>query len=112
MLVDFNNFSSILLLLVTHLIGFVGVSLSIDYSISWSKNSLNYLAEIKSFDKGNKRSLFDAIEKGVNLRECISRIFQDHYHGGLMKLVVIGGGETYFYSLVAGIPFVLTTTSG
>ncbi|KAI4373362.1 hypothetical protein MLD38_011493 [Melastoma candidum] len=40
---------------------------------------------------GNKRSLADAIEKGINLRECLLKNFQDHYHGGVMKLVVIGG---------------------
>ncbi|KAI4368936.1 hypothetical protein MLD38_017436 [Melastoma candidum] len=40
---------------------------------------------------GNKRSLADAIEKGVDLRECLLKIFQDQYHGGVMKLVVIGG---------------------
>ncbi|KAF3454806.1 hypothetical protein FNV43_RR05254 [Rhamnella rubrinervis] len=40
---------------------------------------------------GNKKSLVDAMEKGVNLREQILKLYNDYYHGGLMKLVVIGG---------------------
>ncbi|BFG33740.1 hypothetical protein CerSpe_200140 [Prunus speciosa] len=40
---------------------------------------------------GNKKSLVDAMEKGINLREQILKLYRDYYHGGLMKLVVIGG---------------------
>ncbi|KAJ7964315.1 Insulin-degrading enzyme [Quillaja saponaria] len=40
---------------------------------------------------GNKKSLVEAMEKGINLREQILRLYKDYYHGGLMKLVVIGG---------------------
>ncbi|KAL5757085.1 hypothetical protein ACOSQ2_021831 [Xanthoceras sorbifolium] len=40
---------------------------------------------------GNKKSLFDAMEKGIDLREQILKLYRDFYHGGLMKLVVIGG---------------------
>ncbi|XP_021909698.1 nardilysin-like, partial [Carica papaya] len=40
---------------------------------------------------GNKKSLVDAMEKGINLREHIMKLYKDHYHGGSMKLVVIGG---------------------
>ncbi|KAL6967811.1 nardilysin [Sarracenia purpurea var. burkii] len=40
---------------------------------------------------GNKKSLVDAMEKGINLREQILRLYSDNYIGGLMKLVVIGG---------------------
>ncbi|KAJ4719217.1 Insulin-degrading enzyme [Melia azedarach] len=40
---------------------------------------------------GNKKSLVDAMEKGINLREQILKFYRDYYHGGLMKLVVIGG---------------------
>ncbi|XP_040991889.1 nardilysin-like [Juglans microcarpa x Juglans regia] len=40
---------------------------------------------------GNKKSLVDAMEKGIDLREQILKLYRDHYHGGLMKLVVIGG---------------------
>ncbi|XP_048324467.2 nardilysin-like isoform X1 [Ziziphus jujuba] len=40
---------------------------------------------------GNKKSLVDAMEKGINLREQILNLFKEYYHGGLMKLVVIGG---------------------
>ncbi|KAK4274917.1 hypothetical protein QN277_018076 [Acacia crassicarpa] len=40
---------------------------------------------------GNKKSLVDAMENGINLREQILKLFMDYYHGGLMKLAVIGG---------------------
>ncbi|GKV20787.1 hypothetical protein SLEP1_g30857 [Rubroshorea leprosula] len=40
---------------------------------------------------GNKKSLADAVEKGIDLRERILKLYNDYYHGGLMKLVVIGG---------------------
>ncbi|PQM40259.1 nardilysin-like [Prunus yedoensis var. nudiflora] len=40
---------------------------------------------------GNKKSLVDAMENGINLRERILKLYRDYYHGGLMKLVVIGG---------------------
>ncbi|PIA31419.1 hypothetical protein AQUCO_04900014v1 [Aquilegia coerulea] len=40
---------------------------------------------------GNKKSLVDDIEKGINLREQILKLYNENYHGGLMKLVVIGG---------------------
>ncbi|KAM7259044.1 hypothetical protein ACFE04_014785 [Oxalis oulophora] len=43
------------------------------------------------FSWGNKKSLVDAMEKGVNLREQILKMYKEYYHGGLMKLVVIGG---------------------
>uniref|UniRef100_A0A6M2EQF5 Peptidase M16 N-terminal domain-containing protein n=1 Tax=Populus davidiana TaxID=266767 RepID=A0A6M2EQF5_9ROSI len=43
------------------------------------------------FSWGNKKSLVDAMEKGLNLREHILKLYRDYYHGGLMKLVVIGG---------------------
>jgi len=47
--------------------------------------------------EGNKKSLVDAMEKGINLREQILKLYGDYYHGGLMKLVVIGGGEVLFH---------------
>ncbi|KAL0389128.1 UNVERIFIED_CONTAM: Nardilysin-like [Sesamum calycinum] len=40
---------------------------------------------------GNKKSLSDAMEKGINLRDRILKLYNDHYYGGSMKLVVIGG---------------------
>ncbi|XP_078435815.1 insulinase (Peptidase family M16) family protein [Wolffia australiana] len=40
---------------------------------------------------GNKKSLVDAVENGVNLREEILHLYKENYHGGVMKLVVIGG---------------------
>lgn len=45
--------------------------------------------------EGNKKSLIDAMEKGINLREQILNLYKDNYRGGLMKLVVIGGGEVF-----------------
>ena len=33
------------------------------------------------------------MENGVVLRECIVKLYKEYYHGGLMKLVVIGGGK-------------------
>ena len=52
--------------------------------------------------EGNKKSLVDAMEKGINLREQILKLYKDYYHGGLMKLVIIGGGEDLFLYLVYG----------
>ncbi|XP_057953275.1 nardilysin-like isoform X2 [Malania oleifera] len=46
---------------------------------------------LNRFFWGNKKSLVDAMEKGINLREQILKLYKDNYHGGLMKLVVIGG---------------------
>ncbi|KAL2333066.1 hypothetical protein Fmac_014279 [Flemingia macrophylla] len=46
---------------------------------------------LNRFFWGNKKSLVDAMEKGINLREQILKLYKDYYHGGLMKLVVIGG---------------------
>ncbi|CAH8391672.1 unnamed protein product [Eruca vesicaria subsp. sativa] len=43
------------------------------------------------FAWGNKKSLSGAVENGVDLRECIVKLYKEYYHGGLMKLVVIGG---------------------
>ncbi|KAF3492688.1 hypothetical protein DY000_02058133 [Brassica cretica] len=43
------------------------------------------------FSWGNKKSLCGAMENGVDLRECIVKLYKEYYHGGLMKLVVIGG---------------------
>ncbi|KAK9727334.1 hypothetical protein RND81_05G274200 [Saponaria officinalis] len=40
---------------------------------------------------GNKKSLMKAMEKGVDLRAKILKMFEDNYCGGVMKLVVIGG---------------------
>lgn len=40
---------------------------------------------------GNKKSLVDAMEKGIDLRKQILNLYKDYYHGGLMRLVVIGG---------------------
>ncbi|KAL3530974.1 hypothetical protein ACH5RR_010296 [Cinchona calisaya] len=40
---------------------------------------------------GNKKSLVDAMENGINLREQILNLYSDNYKAGAMKLVVIGG---------------------
>ena len=45
--------------------------------------------------KGNKKSLDDATKKGINLQEQILKLYRTYYYGGLMKLVVIGGGESF-----------------
>ena len=34
------------------------------------------------------------MEKEVDLRQRIMKMYEDNYHGGVMKLVVIGGGNT------------------
>lgn len=52
--------------------------------------------------EGNKKSLADAMEKGIDLREQILKLYKDYYHGGLMKLVVIGGGKSLFHLLLYG----------
>nr|XP_027190387.1 nardilysin-like isoform X2 [Cicer arietinum] len=46
---------------------------------------------LNKFFWGNKKSLVDAMEKGIDLRDQILKLYNDYYHGGLMKLVVIGG---------------------
>ncbi|KAK7305523.1 hypothetical protein VNO77_43429 [Canavalia gladiata] len=46
---------------------------------------------LNRFFWGNKKSLVEAMEKGINLREQILKLYMNYYHGGLMKLVVIGG---------------------
>ncbi|MFS7964629.1 putative insulysin [Helianthus anomalus] len=43
------------------------------------------------FFLGNKKSLVDAMENGVYLRDQIFKLYNEFYHGGLLKLVVIGG---------------------
>lgn len=53
---------------------------------------------MKSFLIGNKKSLVDAMEKGIDLRKQILKLYKNHYHGGLMKLVIIGGGKVPFFS--------------
>ena len=59
--------------------------------------------------EGNKKSLVDAMEKGLNLREQILKLYRDNYHGGLMKLVLIGGGmvllDHFFVSFDCIVPF-------
>ncbi|KAI7727902.1 hypothetical protein M8C21_010191 [Ambrosia artemisiifolia] len=47
--------------------------------------------EVLAVDSGNKKSLVDAMENGINLRDHIFRLYNEFYHGGLLKLVVIGG---------------------
>ncbi|KAK8980390.1 hypothetical protein V6N11_028951 [Hibiscus sabdariffa] len=47
--------------------------------------------EVLAVDSGNKKSLVDAAERGIDLRKQILELYKDYYHGGLMKLVVIGG---------------------
>nr|CAB3500894.1 unnamed protein product [Digitaria exilis] len=46
---------------------------------------------LNRFTWGNKKSLVDAMGSGVNLREEILQMYMNNYHGGAMKLVIIGG---------------------
>lgn len=39
------------------------------------------------------------MENGVNLREEILHLYKENYHGGVMKLVVIGGGLIFLKSM-------------
>lgn len=48
---------------------------------------------------GSKKSLADAVEKGVDLRDRILKLYHDSYYGGSMKLVVIGGGKLSHFVL-------------
>ncbi|KAF6174379.1 hypothetical protein GIB67_027850 [Kingdonia uniflora] len=45
---------------------------------------------------GNKKSLVDAMDKGIDMREQILHLYKESYNGSLMKLVVIGGGLSLF----------------
>lgn len=98
--VVFSNYSVIHQHLVILLINFFGVNfaqisfpfiilLSV-FSINLSIMSINFFFFLCM--EGNKKSLVDAMEKGINLREQILQLYNDYYHGELMKLVVIGGG--------------------
>ncbi|KAG9445281.1 hypothetical protein H6P81_016621 [Aristolochia fimbriata] len=63
---------------------------------------------LNRFFWGNKKSLSDALERGINLREKIMQLYRDNYHGGLMKLVVIGGEpldvlEDWVFGLFGGV---------
>ncbi|WVZ56835.1 hypothetical protein U9M48_007311 [Paspalum notatum var. saurae] len=46
---------------------------------------------LNRFTWGNKKSLVDAMGSGINLREEILQMYMRNYHGGAMKLVIIGG---------------------
>lgn len=46
---------------------------------------------LNRFTWGNKKSLVDAMGSGINLREEILQMYMSNYHGGMMKLVIIGG---------------------
>ncbi|XP_062211184.1 nardilysin-like [Phragmites australis] len=46
---------------------------------------------LNRFTWGNKKSLVDAMGSGINLREEILQMYMKNYHGGAMKLVIIGG---------------------
>lgn len=70
------------------------------YLFFWLKlchfNEITIKKKFCALHAGNKKSLVDAMEKGINLREQILKLYRDYYHGGIMKLVVIGGGEVFF----------------
>ncbi|AQL06823.1 Nardilysin-like [Zea mays] len=46
---------------------------------------------LNRFTWGNKKSLVDAMGSGINLREEILEMYMRNYHGGAMRLVIIGG---------------------
>ena len=48
------------------------------------------------------------MENGVDLRECIVKLYKEYYHGGLMKLVVIGGG--IFFRFMMRLALILGKT--
>ncbi|KAJ3676945.1 hypothetical protein LUZ60_002669 [Juncus effusus] len=43
------------------------------------------------FSWGNKKSLYEAMGHGVNMREQVLKMFNENYHAGIMNLVIIGG---------------------
>lgn len=103
-----NNFNVIQLCLATLLTDFFGVScLIIKQLYSSTFSPIYFTAEVRflliAFCVGNKRSLNDATEKGVDLREQIWKLYRDNYFGELMKLVIIGGGEISFFLLMHAI---------
>ncbi|XP_024039654.1 nardilysin-like isoform X2 [Citrus clementina] len=62
---------------------------------------------------GNKKSLIDAMEKGINLREQIMKLYMNYYQGGLMKLVVIGGeGRGSLHSFLKGRGWATSISAG
>ncbi|KAF3573830.1 hypothetical protein F2Q69_00063717 [Brassica cretica] len=65
------------------------------------------------FSWGNKKSLCGAMENGVDLRECIVKLYKEYYHGGLMKLVVIGGeGRGSLHSFLKGKGWATSLSAG
>ncbi|KAL5217065.1 hypothetical protein ABZP36_017749 [Zizania latifolia] len=46
---------------------------------------------LNRFTWGNKKSLVEAMGSGINLREEVLKMYMNNYHGGMMKLVIIGG---------------------
>lgn len=42
---------------------------------------------------GNKKSLSEPMERGVDMRSKLIQLYKDHYLASRMKLTVLGGGE-------------------
>lgn len=59
-----------------------------------------FVVDISFFVKGNKKSLMDAVEKGVDLRQRIMKMYEDNYYGEFIKLVLIGGGRVFCFYLM------------
>lgn len=98
MLVASNNFSATHLYLAILLTDFFGVKIELFIFLFYCQKPVCMFSFYTSGSLlGNKKSLVDAMEKGINLREQILKLYRDYYHGGLMKLVVIGGGEVFFF---------------
>lgn len=41
---------------------------------------------------GNRKSLGEPMERGVDMRGKLLELYHDHYRAGRMKLVLLGGG--------------------
>lgn len=94
-----NNCNAIHQRLVILSTGSFGVcSRSINWLCSPSSVDVVYILVTtftSSLFVGNKKSLADAVDKGINLRDRILKLYHDNYYGGSMKLVIIGGGEFF-----------------
>ena len=53
---------------------------------------LALLSTIYSAVAGNRKSLGEPMERGVDMRGKLLQLYHDHYRAGRMKLVLLGGG--------------------
>jgi nardilysin len=45
-----------------------------------------------TFSWGNRKSLSEPMERGVDMRGKLLQLYRDHYLAGRMKLTILGGG--------------------